>query len=342
MAQPPSPPPAPTAAFQPARFSGADDHAQSDNVQSATANRNSVFDEQIADLFQVMGRATKLNRAQLAQQLSTSESVIEALELGALDRLPEWDEVSKVAAAYARFVNIDERPLLRRLREKLTEHMLKNMSHEGYRLQQTCEAMMPNSSASLKAFASGKQPLAQLAKTASPVACAQHGLSERGAMGTPLPGAPLHGWNQQSDQVFHSLSQQLQNGHMGQAAHHPFSQGGSPLNNQHMAMAVSNDNRKTPWWLKLVANVAFILILLFGFIQWQPNRFWSGVDQLPEPISSSIYSLFEYVIPDPLATTYRMNWVYVDDPRLRKADKLPVPKIKKLPALDFSTLGTLP
>ena len=91
----------------------------------------------------------------------------------------------------------------------------------------------------------------------------------------------------------------------------------------------------------MAANVAFVLILLVGFIHWQPNRFWSGVDQLPKPIANSIYSIFELVMPDPLASTYRMNWVHVDDPRMRKTDRLGVPNVKKLPKIDFSNLGTL-
>ena len=97
-----------------------------------------------------------------------------------------------------------------------------------------------------------------------------------------------------------------------------------------------------PLPVKIAANVAFVVILMVAFINWQPNRFWSGVDQLPKPIANSIYQIFELVMPDPLAMTYRMNWVHVEDPRMRKADQLTVPQVKRLPAIDFSRIGILP
>ena len=140
------------------------------------------------------------------------------------------------------------------------------------------------------------------------------------------------------------VDQQQQTPHMGQQGTYSnpqFLNIGTQVNGQPAMVQTTAKSKTKNKWLRIFGNFALVMILLVGFINWQPNRFWSGVDQLPKPISKSIYTLFEFVMPDPLASVYRMNWVHVADPRMRKADKLAVPAVRKLPRLDFSKLGSL-
>ena len=110
-------------------------------------------DAQISALFTAMGRASQLSQQDIAVRLQTTAEVIEALEDGDLDVLPEWEELSAVVERYAAFMNIDERPILRRLREQLTEHYLSVMSR--HKTATGGASPMPMSDVSLKAFASG-------------------------------------------------------------------------------------------------------------------------------------------------------------------------------------------
>lgn len=389
-------------------------------------------DEQISSLFTAMGRASQLTQDVIAIRLQTSSDVIHALEAGHLSKLPKWEELSSLVERYAAFMSIDERPILRRLREQLTEHYLTQMSRQKEQQGILNASPMPMSDARLADFANNgamtaaansfKMPAITLFETDSP---APEANSHRNDLQSPFSStasAEIQKSVQHSPQMFeqaalqssklpgiqtsrnlktaqdmtsrnansrevstrdvssgtlksnippvtgaeHRLkpkAQQLQaaaqvNGlppHLyqsGQMQQNGFggqlSQGmKSPIATQHyeqprvdmMAAQSAVVKGRLPLLMKIAANAAFLIILLFAFIQWQPNRFWSGVDQLPKPIANSIYDIFELVMPDPLAMSYRMNWVLVDDPRMRKADRLPVPPIQRLPAIDFSNLS---
>jgi len=346
-------------------------------------------DLQIKALFTAMGRASQMSRSQLAARLQTSPDLISSLENGLLQNLPEWEDLEPVISRYAELMNIDERPIVRRLREQITEHTLSNMTPEtpapGVQqppvhpqahtqhqthvppqmppLSQDNQAhnhysnggvsLMPHSDERLKAFATGNRQPAQH-RAVSP------------DMGPAQP-QHLHSIEDRFSALTSAVTQSQNSSHIiaqSQATAQPLDVraaiAGAPLHSSHQAQfaqqpAYSNPNfmqnahaqhgshpekpKSKNKWLRVFGNLALVFILLVGFINWQPNRFWSGVDQLPQPISKSIYAIFEFVMPDPLASVYRMNWVHVADPRMRKADKLPVPVVRKLPRIDFSKLG---
>jgi cytoskeletal protein RodZ len=392
-------------------------HIQNDQRSIETqAQSHARLDPQISALFTAMGQASQLSHSQLAARLQTSPNLITALENGSLNELPQWEEIEPVITRYAEFMNIDDRAILRRLREQLTEHYLTNMTADqqpnmnsiGSFQQETPPpltsehsqngaSIMPSSDVSLKAFASGNLTsseadrdqfnrqrdmnsvhglnnqsleerftaltsavtesqnsshiIAQNQSTISPLDTrsaiagvntnAPHQMNSfahNGQMNTH-GNQPHTGAMRQHEQSQHTQAQHVQ-------AQHANYTNPNFLNTAHqqdsrvpVALGQSKTKPKSKW-LRIFGNFALVMILLVGFINWQPNRFWSGVDQLPKPISKSIYTLFEFVMPDPLASVYRMNWVHVADPRMRKADKLAVPTVRKLPRIDFSKLGS--
>lgn len=355
--------PAPDALVPPALPGQPDDEAEAD--------------EQISALFTAMGRASQLSPLEIATRLQTTVEVISALEAGHLGKLPEWEELSSLVERYAGFMNIDERPILRRLREQLTDHYLAMMSRSGER-QDPARSLMPMSDAGLKSFASNNE--APLPRPANDLLGGMKDLSstlsqrftqaeaprsaaremsgkatpevtpspyDRSTARPPLPpvtGAE-HRLKPQARQLMEAANMNGLPPHMKASAGATLQQ--SAIAAQHYEQPVvgfageepTPRKRRLPMFVKIAANTAFLVILLAAFINWQPNRFWSGVDQLPKPIANSIYKIFEIVMPDPLASSYRMNWVMVDDPRLRKADRLSVPQVKRLPPIDFSNLG---
>lgn len=73
------------------------------------------YDAEVAELFRDLRAASGLSEADLAAQLATRLEVVQALEQGALFALPPWPETYRVVATYGTLLNLDVRPLLRRI-----------------------------------------------------------------------------------------------------------------------------------------------------------------------------------------------------------------------------------
>ncbi len=77
------------------------------------------YDAEVAELFRDLRAATTLSEMDLAARLGTRADVVQALEHGALFALPPWPETCRVVNAYGAFLNLDVRPLLRRIYAQL-------------------------------------------------------------------------------------------------------------------------------------------------------------------------------------------------------------------------------
>lgn len=66
-----------------------------------------------------MRRASDASVEQLAARLNTSVSTIQALEAGAIEALPDWQETTRVVTTYAGSLGLDSRPVLRRMKAHL-------------------------------------------------------------------------------------------------------------------------------------------------------------------------------------------------------------------------------
>ena len=73
------------------------------------------YDAEVAELFRDLRAASNMSEADLAATLSTRVEVVQALEQGALFALPPWTETCRVVAGYGTLLNLDVRPLLRRI-----------------------------------------------------------------------------------------------------------------------------------------------------------------------------------------------------------------------------------
>lgn len=77
------------------------------------------YDAEVAELFRDLRSATTLSESDLAMRLGTRADVVQALEQGALFALPPWAETCRVVNAYGAMLNLDVRPLLRRIYAQL-------------------------------------------------------------------------------------------------------------------------------------------------------------------------------------------------------------------------------
>jgi hypothetical protein len=77
------------------------------------------YDAEVAELFRDLRAASTLTEMDLATRLTTRVEVVQALEQGALYALPPWPETCRVVNAYGALLNLDVRPLLRRIYAQL-------------------------------------------------------------------------------------------------------------------------------------------------------------------------------------------------------------------------------
>jgi hypothetical protein len=77
------------------------------------------YDAEVAELFRDLRAATTLSESDLAVRLGTRPEVVQSLEQGALYALPAWPETCRVVNAYGALLNLDVRPLLRRIYAQL-------------------------------------------------------------------------------------------------------------------------------------------------------------------------------------------------------------------------------
>ena len=77
------------------------------------------YDAEVAGLFRDLRAASNLSEADLAATLATRPEVVQALEQGALFALPPWAETSRVVNSYGLLLNLDVRPLLRRIHAQI-------------------------------------------------------------------------------------------------------------------------------------------------------------------------------------------------------------------------------
>jgi hypothetical protein len=75
----------------------------------------SGYDAEVAELFRDLRAASNLSETDLAQRLGTRIEVVQALEQGALYALPAWPETCRIVNGYGALLNLDIRPLLRRI-----------------------------------------------------------------------------------------------------------------------------------------------------------------------------------------------------------------------------------
>jgi hypothetical protein len=73
------------------------------------------YDAEVAELFRDLRAASSLTETDLAAQIAAPIEVVQALEQGALYALPPWPETCRVVNAYGTLLNLDTRPLLRRI-----------------------------------------------------------------------------------------------------------------------------------------------------------------------------------------------------------------------------------
>ncbi len=94
---------------------GARQSLQNMQSQIVVDSEGLKFDAQIAQLFQKMRKGSGLSIEQLTQKLQIHSDILQALEKGDLNALPDWQQSSQAISRYAALLGIEPDPILRRL-----------------------------------------------------------------------------------------------------------------------------------------------------------------------------------------------------------------------------------
>lgn len=142
------------------------------------------YDAEVADLFRDLRAASNLTEADLAARIATPVEVVQALEQGALYALPPWPETCRVVSAYGTILNLDTRPLLRRIYAQLEAGVVEL----GPKPVQDVPVMVPPAGASPAAAPAQAAPQATPQVQAVPQAAPQQAPAGW-SNGTPQPQA---------------------------------------------------------------------------------------------------------------------------------------------------------
>lgn len=270
-------------------------------------------DAELAVIFTEMRRASGVTKEQIAGRLATDVATVEALEEGALSRLPDWNEVKRIVTAYAAQLGLDARPILRRMQARLGVADKANVTATAKAEPQPAprgpQPSPPRETAKAKP-GGPPMPPATGRKRSGPPTPPGANLPRRPATRPPQPAPkPVP-----PDASFEA----------GPAA------GESTTIEPHTtveaeAPAIEKRRGRAVRLLKGLVNWA----LLIGFVGalglgiWyaakNPRSVWSALDSMPEPIPQMMRGAWEMVRP----LEDRTGGSPAPDPDNRRSDKLP-------------------
>jgi hypothetical protein len=96
--------------------------ADAARARAMEERRDALAREEAARFFCDLRRGLRLARVAVANRLATNVSVIEALETGALDRLPPWPQTVRIVSDYTSLLGLDPRPVLNALHAAIIQH----------------------------------------------------------------------------------------------------------------------------------------------------------------------------------------------------------------------------
>jgi len=274
------------------------------------------YDAEVAELFRDLRAASNLSETDLAARLGTRAEVVMALEQGALFALPPWPETCRVINGYGAMLNLDVRPLLRRIYSQLEAGIVELRPKP----MPDVPTMTPPEPLDLGPGANRGTPAPQPQPAQVPYPGQQPGYPPPnqwpGAAQPQYPGAPVpqHPQYPPVPQPHPQANRHPQARPMPAPAPHPMQpqqpfapqpQSAAPLDAEFpTAPAVEKSKRKSAL-LKWGLVALMISAIAFGL--------WMALGSLPESGTQTSTPNGQGPVLDP------------DDPRSRKADRLPSP-----------------
>jgi hypothetical protein len=150
------------------------------------------YDAEVAELFRDLRAASNLSEADLAATLATRTEVVQALEQGALYALPPWPETSRVVNSYGLLLNLDVRPLLRRIYAQVEPSSTGQDSYAAVESRPEPQAAPPRSPLDIPFESDQRQPQAHPEPQRAPQQNWAPQPQDR-RMQPRAPGAPMPG-----------------------------------------------------------------------------------------------------------------------------------------------------
>lgn len=260
--------------------------------------RASGVDLEIGQLFTDLRLYLGWTVENAARQLATRPEIIRALERGDFDRLPPWPETQRLVTAFASHGNVSPEAILRRLWRRVNERT--GPVHER---------------------------LGGYEGAATPTVPGAAGLPSGGGLGT-IAGrlarprardgagpAPQADFKAVGVEVLHGLRGGLNT--LLKAPRRLFLLSADRLGEGSRAIAAIRPHARAALLAAALLAVLVSAVPLGGVLQASVNR-------LPAPVSGVLSVLTDQIVLATSPVREGHRWIEVDDPRSRRADKLPV------------------
>lgn len=251
-------------------------------------------DAKLAAVFRQMRVIVGVSEAEMARRLGTNLTTLLDFEAGAVHALPPWPDTVRIVDRYAELSEIDPSPILSRL---LT--------------------LMP---ATAPTQPTPIQPIGRRASQPSPPNRAQQALRAVSpvplmarienviAAGQPPANLPpgFDGRARERETTARSARQQT---------------GTGDTREQEAVAAGARRRRRTKRTLTFAMPIVAVLGIFVGMLV-APRQFYSLARMLPAPVDMPLRGMLDMAVAQSAPVRDGLRWIEMDDPRIRKGDKL--------------------
>ncbi len=291
-------------------------------MQAAANLDRFAGDERLAAIFKQMREIVGVSQSEMARRLGTNVSTLLDFEAGAVASLPSWPETVRIVDRYAQLSQIDPSPILSRLLQ------LQPAPNEPtaprpilpIRPQMTGSVQALSSDASATTPPSGGTFASHLAE----------GNAQRRNAADVAPQwtvvAPAHNASPSSAQHVVAPPDDHAVGFDGRSRARETTVRSARLAlpspsapNADIALARRRRRRRTT---VMVVTPILTVVVAFAAMLLAPRPFYRLAKTMPAPIATPILAVLDTAVLQTAAVRDGLRWIELDDPRLRKGDRL--------------------
>jgi hypothetical protein len=265
-------------------------------------------DAKLAVVFRQIRAINELNEADMARRIGTGIDVVLSFEAGNVDALPPWPETARLIERYAALGGVDPAPLLSRIlslqtlpvipppRVERQPDPVQILSDALRRAPAPAQPAPPDRSTAHRRSDQSRAPQQPLPEPAVPVAAA--------------PAASPIGFAARSRLTEEPATERPRT--VQPRATEPVA---TPQTAARRRRRVRNTI--------LALSPVLLLLALFVGLRAAPGTVYALAHTLPAPIGSATRGVIDVIAAQTATFKDGMRWIEVDDPRLRKAHRLP-------------------
>jgi hypothetical protein len=265
-------------------------------------------DAKLAVVFRQIRAISGLNEAEMARRIGSGIDVVLSFEAGNVDALPPWPETARLIERYAALGGVDPAPLLSRILSLQTlpvvpPPLVRQAERQTDPVQMLSDALRraPGPEMGPSAFKAAVQDLPAAALQTARIA-------------TPDAAAPAA-----ASPIGFAARSRLQE---EPATERPRTAPLRPAETAVLTASTTARRRRRMRNTALVLSPLLLVIALFIGLQVAPRPVYALAHKLPSPVGPATRSVIDVFAAQTATFRDGLRWIELDDPRLRKAQRL--------------------